>query len=483
MSTSIRAVVRSPRAWGFFVFVGTLAVYLATYPRHVINADAFSATVESFRIATTGKPWLDGFDWSAVAHIIPGYHLDLSPWVAAGAGGHAVAFRSPGATIASIPAYWIDAHLLGHHGYHFAPGNVTACLLTALAMALFFLTVVHHVRFGAALAATLVLAFATPMWSVSAAFLWTHPITVLGIAGMAWAADRERWWLVGLFGGIGLWGRLHVAVIVAILGLGVAVWRRRPTPAVRAGVVSTVMLVLASVYSHWLYGSWNPAGGYGSAPGEALATGNTGDSPVIGHGAVALLMNHLGLWIAPDRGVLLFTPVLLILLPLVVLRWRELPDWSRVLAVGGLVYALVQGQIDGFTGGSGFFGYRLMLEPLMCAAPACVFAVRRLPRRLHYPVAMVVAVTWGAFTYAALTERNSVGLRDTPIHPVPYLPMEVAWTHNAVVDDLRAQGPDLWLCLLAAVVVCYYVTERWRKRAESAAVIGEPAEEIAQAAG
>jgi alpha-1,2-mannosyltransferase len=475
------------RIWASIVFVGTLATYLATYPRHIINADAFSATVESFRIATTGRPWLDGFDWSAVAHLIPGYHLDLSPWVAAGAGGHAVSFRSPGATIVSVPAYWIDAHLLGHHGYHFGPGNVTACVLTALAMTLFFLTVVRRVRLGAALAATLVLAFATPMWSVSAAFLWTHPITVLGIAGMAWAADRDRWWLVGLFGGIGLWGRLHVAVIVAILGLGVAVWRRRPAPAVRTGLVSAAMLALASLYSHWLYGGWNPAGGYGSGPGKALATGNTGDSPVIGHGPVASLMNHLGLWIAPDRGVLLFTPVLLILIPLVVLRWRELPDWSRVLAVAGLVYTLVQGQIDGFTGGSGFFGYRLMLEPLMCAAPACVLAVRRMPRRLHYPVAMVVAAMWGAFTYAALIERSSVGLRDTPSDPVPYLPLQVAWTHNAVIDDLRTQGPDLWLCLLGAVVVCYYVVEQWRKRVEGAAVIEAPVEasveEAAQAAG
>jgi alpha-1,2-mannosyltransferase len=361
VSTRIRAVVRSPRIWGLVVFVGTLVAYLATYPRRNINADAFSATVESFRIATTGRPWLDGFDWSAVAHIIPGHQLELSPWVAAGAGGHEVSFRSPGATAASVPAYWIDAHLLGHHGYHFGPGNVTACLLTALAMTLFFLAVVRHVRLGTALAATAVLAFATPMWSVSAAFLWTHPITVLGIAGMAWAADRDRWWLVGLFGGIGLWGRLHVAVIVAVLGLGVGAWRRRPAVAIEVGVVSTAMLALASVYSHWLYGGWVPSGGYGSGPGKVLATGYTGDSPVIGHGPVVVVMNHLGLWIAPDRGILLFTPVLLIVIPLVVLRWRELPECDVVLDDAGQKNAHVGPKIVGIAAGCGLFGFRLML--------------------------------------------------------------------------------------------------------------------------
>ena len=48
-------------------------------------------------------------------------------------------------------------------------------------------------------------------WSVAANGLWPHTLTVLGISGMAWAAARDRWWLVGLFGGVVVWGRLHAA--------------------------------------------------------------------------------------------------------------------------------------------------------------------------------------------------------------------------------------------------------------------------------
>jgi alpha-1,2-mannosyltransferase len=478
--TRLRSALGSPRVWTALVFIGCLLIYLETYPRHVINADAFSASVQSYQIATAGAPWLDHFDWSAVVHMIPGYQVDLSPWVYQGAGGHLVSFRSPGATLVSIPAYWINVHVLGHAGYTFAPGNITACLLTAGAVTLFFLTLARRVRLPVAVIATLVLAFATPMWSVAAAFLWTHPITVLGIAGMAWAAERDRWWLVGLFGGVALWGRLHTVVIVAILGLGVSVMRRQLAPALRAGVVSIAMLVLASVYGHWLYGTWSPAGGYGNGPASHLASGSTGDSPVIGTGVVAKVMNHVGLWAAPDRGLLVFTPVLLILIPLVVRHWRGLPDWSRMLLVGGVAYALVQGQIDGFTGGDGFFGYRLMLETLMCAAPACVFAAERMPRRLHLPTAFTVAVMWGAFTYAALAERDSAGLRGVVSHPAPYLLIRSAWRDNAVIADLRSQGPDLWLTLFAATVICYYAATFWRGRArrrpaEVAVAEGSPA--------
>lgn len=473
MMSTVRTVAGSRRTWAVVVFVGCLAIYLATYPRHIINADALSASVQSYQIATTGTPWLDHFDWTSVVHIIPGYNADISPWVNPGAGGHLVSYRSPGATLVSIPAYWVNAHVLGHHGYTFGPGNVTACVLTATALTLFFLTLVRRVRISVAVVATLVLAFATPMWSVSAAFLWTHPITVLGIAGMAWAADRERWWLVGLFGGVAVWGRLHTVVIVAILGLGVSITRRQLAPMLRAGVASLVMLILASGYSHWLYGTWSPAGGYGNDPAQHLANGSTGNSPTIGSGALAKLMNQVALWVAPDRGILVFTPLLLILVPLVIKHWRDLPDWSRMLLLGGVAYAVVQGQINGFTGGSGFFGYRLMLEPLMCAAPACVYAAVRMPRWLHLPAAFTVAAMCGSFTYAALTERNSVGLRDVPINPVPYLPLHSAWRGNSVIADLRSQGPDLWLCLIVAIVIAYYVTVFWRSRSTAPGAEGD----------
>ena len=88
--------------------------------------------------------------------------------------------------------------------------------------------------------------------------LWPHTVTVLGICGMAWAASRNRWWLVGMFGGIALWGRLHAAIIVAVLAVGVAVVRRQPGIVLKAGALSVAALGLVGVWTHWVFGTWIP---------------------------------------------------------------------------------------------------------------------------------------------------------------------------------------------------------------------------------
>ena len=81
------------------------------------------------------------------------------------------------------------------------------------------------------------------------------------------------------------------------------------------------------------------------------------------------LVNQLGIWVAPDRGVLVWSPVALLLLPARARSWRDIPDWSRSLLVGGLVYTVVGAAIATFTGGDGFYGYRYGLElPGLCHA-------------------------------------------------------------------------------------------------------------------
>jgi hypothetical protein len=53
------------------------------------------------------------------------------------------------------------------------------------------------------------------------------------------------------------------------------------------------------------------------------------------------VVNELGMWVSPDRGLLVWTPVMLVLLPAVVQSWRELPDWARWLPLGRLAQELV----------------------------------------------------------------------------------------------------------------------------------------------
>ena len=100
-------------------------------------------------------------------------------------------------------------------------------------------------------------------------------------------------------------------------------------------------------------------------------------------------MNHLGFWVSPDRGLFVWTPVVLLLLPALVRSWRSLPDWSRALAMGGLAYTLVQLTFNRFSGGDIFYGYRLGLELLAAVTPALALsspALGSLGRRLVGPV-------------------------------------------------------------------------------------------------
>ena len=307
---------------------------------------------------------------------------------------------------------------MGADAYSWVPGSVLAVLLTTAALVLLFSAIRSRLGDGIAAGAVLALGLTTPVWTVSADALYTHPVTILGIAGMAWAAARDRWWLVGLFGGVALWGRLHTVLIVAILGLAVAVVRRRPRIALQAGAVSGVGLALATLWGRWMYGTWSPAGGYSVDGYTERAIGTDGG------GATDRLVNHLGLWVAPDRGILVWTPVLLLLLPAVVRAWRQLPDWSRWLAVGGIAYTLVQGQLNGFSGGSGFYGYRLTLELLVCVFPAYALALPSTGRWARHLLGPLLGLQLAAMSVGASGDGGMLN-------------EDFLWTDNSFVFALR----------------------------------------------
>lgn len=458
----LRALLRHPGWWAVGVFVLCALVYLPTTDTRQIHNDAYSATLEAWRIAAAHTPWFDGFDFKAMDPRVIN-PVAVQQWIDPNQAHHLVSFRSPGAVIASIPAYWLRGGGTAPHDYSTSPGNITAALLTAAAMALLFAALRRRAGLRISLAAILVVAFATPMWSVSANWLFTHSITVVGIAGMAWAADRDRWWLVGLFGGIGLWGRLHVVVIVAILGLGVALVRRDWRIAAKVAVPSAALLALASLWSHWLYQSWVPTGGYGSQPAGYLTSGYVGPKD-FGTGLFAKVMNQLGLWIAPDRGLFVWTPVILLLLPALVRSWRTLPDWSRVLLLGGLAYSLVQGQIDTFTGGDGFWGYRLMLEMLVCSTPALTFSAPAIGAWVRPVLPWVVSIMFVAIATGAVDPLVPAGPGRVA---GPWLPQKDVWHQNTWVHLLLQEDPLAWTFLFGAVVLGYYLPKVWRRTERS----------------
>ncbi|MDT0201186.1 hypothetical protein [Nocardioides sp. AE5] len=350
------AFTSSTRRSACAVFVVLFGIFGLT--AHASSLDVASADFAAWQVATAGERTFVGDRW-------PG--LDEHPirhiWIVDNASGDEAIGRSSGVIAASIPAYWLtQPDNLVHW-----PANLTAAGLSAVAITLFYLLLLPRLGQKNAMVGAAVLGLTTPVWSVAADGMWPHTLTVLGIIGMAWAADRERWWLVGFFGGVALWGRLHVALICAVLGIAVALARKSPIIAVKVGAASSAMLALSCVWTRWFYGTWDPTAGYRVGDFGDYASSNRFD-----------VLNHLGFWLAPDRGLLVWTPIILVLAPSLIRGWRELPDWSRHLLLGGLAYLVLQGAMNRYSGGSSFFPYRLQLETLAAAAPALAFSAVRM---------------------------------------------------------------------------------------------------------
>jgi alpha-1,2-mannosyltransferase len=402
-------------------------VYAATISHGLVSLDVWSANFGSWHLARTGNPWIEGLR-------IP--LLDDNPlrheWVLE-THGHTVIGRSPGVIAAALPAYL----LIGSSSFSTVPGGLSAAALTGLSVTLLFLALRTRLSQRDALLCAAVFGLATPVWSVAANGMWPHTITVFGICGMAWASSTGRWWWAGVFGGITLWGRLHAALIVALLGVLVGVRRRSVGIVLRIGVGSGAFLVLIAVWTRWMYGTWNPTASYDTSTFTDYAAQNR-----------LSVTNQLGFWVAPDRGIVVWTPVILLLLPALVRSWRDLPDWSQSLVWGGLAYTVLQGVLNRFSGGDVFYGYRLGLEMLACLAPALAFSVPRagpVARRLFGPVIglQLLAIAWGA-------------VRDTA-----YLPFNQAWHHNAFEVAVRHAGAAGWCAVVLAVGLGALVQRIW----------------------
>jgi hypothetical protein len=399
------------------VLAGSFAIFVSTAAYRLVSLDVRSAYLASWRIATSGTPWIEGLPIPQLDH-----NGQRSTWVIEAANGHTVIGRTPGVVAAGLPGYW-----LGGDGFSMAPGAVTAALVTACSVLFVFLCLRRLVGTGGAALAAVAFAFTTPVWTVAANGLWPHTVTVLGITGMAWSASTRRWWLAGLFGGVTVWGRLHAAVLVAVFGLLLAWWRRDRRILLRIGIPGAVSIFMICAWDRWMYGSWSPTASYDTTVFADYASTHRLDA-----------LNQLGMWIAPDRGILIWTPIILVLLPGMVMGWSSMPDWTRSLVWAGLSYTLLQATLNHFKGGEGFYGYRLGLEFLACATPALVLSVQHLPSALRRLIGPILALQFVAMVAGATADF--------------FVPGGNGWNDNAFLLAIRT-NPAALLPLLAVVVV------------------------------
>lgn len=413
------------RAVPLLLLVALACLYAAT-TNPAPSPDAWTADFAARHIALTGDPVPDIADFPLLDD-----NVIRETWIVETADGREAVGRAPGVIAVAVPAYALARPATVSP----LPGALTAALVSAVAVWLFFLVLRRHLGTRRALVGALLLGVGTPVWSVAADAPWPHTLTTLGILGSAWAADRRRWWLAGLFGGVMLWGRLHAALVCAVLGLGLAWSRRRPGIAVRMGLASAGTLALSSGWTRWMYGSWDPTSGYraGDFTGSVLER------------AVDPL-NLLGFVVSADRGLLWWCPLLLVLGPTAWRHRRDLPDWSRWLAAGSAAYTLSQALLNRFSGGDHFYGYRTSLELVVGLAPALALASPHLgarARRWFVPVAVLQVVVIAA---GAVSDDL-------------YSPVRDVWWRHAFVDGLLTR-PDELLPLVAVTMALALVVVR-----------------------
>ena len=382
------------------VLLGVFGAFAVTSSRDYMHIDAHAATVEAWHIAVTGSPWLEG-DLTPI--------MASNPFIGPASNGHVVAQRMMGPVLLGIPFYLVLNSSPRPEDFVFFPGGLAAATFSSLAAFLMFLAIRGRATTRTAVFAALGLAFATPMWTVSADQLWTHTVTQLGLAGATWSASRSRWVIAGLFLALGILGRPHIAVVAMVLGVGISYSERSWRPTLRIGAATASGLIALIFWNRWMFGEWTVGGSY--AGRAAAAVEGLPDSSMSA-GTTTQLSNHVGFLLSPDRGLLVWSPVLLVLAPALVRAWRDLPSWSRWLALGGMSYTLIQLRLNYFHGGDTFWGYRHALELVTCLTPALAFSYGRAGTVVKRAVWLLLSLQFATMALGAVTFGYWVPIAD-----------------------------------------------------------------------
>ena len=93
---------------------------------------------------------------------------------------------------------------------------------------------------------------------------------------------------------------------------------------------------------------------------------------------------------------------------------------------------LIQGQLNFFSGGSGFFGYRLGLELLVCAVPAYAFSLRRMGTWARHLIGPVIGLQFGAFALGSfgqggILNENHLWTKNAYVYALLHVPALFVW--------------------------------------------------------
>ena len=343
------AVTRTGRRTWWTTFGLTSYVYLmsAHWPAfHSMSTDTVAPSWAAWHFVRTGSFWLE--DAPGLPDIL-GFGES---------GGHVVAQRTPGVILIGVP---IQALFRWSAVSPETPGVMTAVVVTAVAVANTALVLHRLGQARVALAAALVLALGTGLWTTAAVELWTHGPDVFWLSLVLLALSSDRLLLAGACFAPGIMTRPHLALVAFCIGVGLAAARRSVRPLLSIGIPAAVGVGGFLLWTDIYFGTANVGGGYTYAS-DNLTTAQPSQLEFF-------IENLAGYAVSPTRGLLVYSPVVLIAMLCLPAGWRRSPAWVRAAFVGGVVYLLAQARISAFVGGYGFFSYRYPVETLVLVTP------------------------------------------------------------------------------------------------------------------
>jgi len=315
-------------------------------------------------------------------------------------------------------------------------GKWAASLFSAAAAAVLYLIVGRrHPHVDAAWTAAL-FALGTSMWSTSQA-LWQHPAAVLSLCVALLflsLAEREPAWAgrAGLPLALAVAARHADVALVAVVVIGIALrWPQR-IPALLAWGAPVAALLLAY---QWCY--------FGSPLQHGFSGSGARFSEPWGRG-------HLGLLVAPAKGLLVFTPVVIVAVAGLAAAFRRGERWGpATLGTAAVAHWVLIGRWSEWHGGESW-GPRMMTDALPLLFVFLPDGFNLLPRVAPALAGVSVAIqALGAFSYDYRWERlfwrgadgrGSAALWDVARSPIPfYLQRRVVILALPAVAEGRAQ--------------------------------------------
>jgi hypothetical protein len=355
-------------------------------------------------------------------------------WIVKGRDGHAISLYPVVVPVLVAPLYLPAAIYLQARGWDpmlldrlaRIMEKLSASLLAAMSVALFYLLLRRRAERPVALLLTLAFAFGTNTWVISSQALWQHGVGELLIVAtmflLTGPCTTRATVTAGFLCGLIACNRPPDSILAAALGLYGLWWARRRAPALVAAAAALPVSLLL-FYNLGVVG--NVLGAYGLL----------GKTAFLGHNVV---FGVAALLFSPTRGLFAFSPFLLFL-PLCfaqTLRDRGTRVLTVMLGIAVIVQLLLYARADWRQGAS--FGPRWLTDalPILVWMLAPIVSALRGVRRSVFVWACVASMaiqTVGAFWYT--------GASDGAIFAAPAGPnqMRAAWDFRnaAFIAELR----------------------------------------------